>query len=256
MYHVISLTGTVASSIKSTEDETFFLVKSVKSYKDRAGATKVATAQCIVHVPEKYGKALEPRLGAGLRVSVRGVLLGNEIGNPFIREDEKRGVWTCFDIKSVSVKILAKETEGMESEDEFFGVFVGNLGRDPEMRYLPDATAVTNFSMALNTGHRSKETNEFVKETIWMRCAVWGTQAESAAKFLHKGSKCLVEGALVFDPETGAPRLYDRNDGSAGSSFEVTVFSYKLMDKKGEGPAPDFQGDTSYQGDGEEEIPF
>jgi len=99
---------------------------------------------------------------------------------------------------------------------------IGNLGRDPEMRYLPSGQAVTNISVASN--HTYTDSNgQKVKETTWFRVSVWGAQAESVNQYLQQGSRVLVEGRLRPDPETGNPRIWTRNDGTPGSNFEITA---------------------------------
>jgi single-strand DNA-binding protein len=98
--------------------------------------------------------------------------------------------------------------------------FVGNLGRDPEMRYLPDGTAVTNLNVACNRKFTGKD-GQSREQTTWYRVSAWGNQAEAANQYLSKGRQVLVEGELVPDPETGGPRLFTRQDGSIGASYEV-----------------------------------
>jgi single-strand DNA-binding protein len=100
---------------------------------------------------------------------------------------------------------------------------VGHLGQDPEMRYLPDGTAVTNLSVATNRRWTNQKTGQTEEETCWFRVAVWGKQAEAANQYLRKGRQVLVEGRLRPDPETGGPRLFSRRDGSVGASFEMTA---------------------------------
>ena len=97
----------------------------------------------------------------------------------------------------------------------------GNLGKDPEMRYLPSGQAVTNINVATNRVYTDSN-GQKVTETIWFRVSVWGAQGESVNQYLKKGSKVLVEGRLNADPETGGPRVFTRNDGSTGASFEMT----------------------------------
>jgi len=87
---------------------------------------------------------------------------------------------------------------------------VGNLGSEPEMRYMPDGTAITNFSLATSNSYTNKATGEKVKDTTWFRVSVWGKQGESANQYLKRGSKCLVEGSLKADPQTGSVRLWTR----------------------------------------------
>ncbi len=102
-------------------------------------------------------------------------------------------------------------------------IIVGNLGRDPEMRYMPDGTGVTSFSVA--TSSWRKEGNA----TAWFRVTVWGKQAEACNQYLQKGKQVLVEGELDFDTATGGPKMFDRNDGSKGVSFEVRANTVKFL---------------------------
>lgn len=138
-------------------------------------------------------------------------------------------------------------------------VIVGNLGRDPEMRYTPSGTPVTTMNVASN--HSYKDANgQQVKETTWFRVSVFGKMAESCAQYLAKGRMVLVEGRLRPDPQTGSPKLWDKSDGTKGASFDVLATSVKFMPSgtRGEnGPAAaaeDIPGAPEAQG--EEEIPF
>lgn len=72
---------------------------------------------------------------------------------------------------------------------------VGNLGRDPELRYTPQGNAVCNFSMATNEKRRDKG-GESQDVTTWFRITLWGKQAENASKYLTKGSSVYIEGRL------------------------------------------------------------
>jgi single-strand DNA-binding protein len=100
-------------------------------------------------------------------------------------------------------------------------ILVGNLGKEPEMRFTPSGQPVTTLSVATN--RRYENTNgQPVKETTWFRVTVWGKQAETCNQYLHKGSKVLVEGRLTPDPETGGPRVWE-NGGKFGASYEVTA---------------------------------
>lgn len=107
-------------------------------------------------------------------------------------------------------------------------IVVGNLGRDPEMRYMPDGTAVTNFSVA-TTRKWTGADGQPKEETAWVRVEVWRKQAESANQYLSKGSKVLVEGRIKPDPNTGGPRLYTRQDGSIGANFEMVADSVRFL---------------------------
>src|SRR4030095_13185553 len=74
-------------------------------------------------------------------------------------------------------------------------IIVGNLGRDPELRYTPQGSAVCNFSVATNEKKRDKA-GELQDVTTWFRVTLWNKQAENASKYLTKGSPVYVEGRL------------------------------------------------------------
>lgn len=112
-------------------------------------------------------------------------------------------------------------------------IIVGNLGRDPEMRYTPSGQAVTNFNIATNRQYTDSNGQQ-VKETIWFRVSTWGKTAETCNQYLKKGSKVLVEGRLVPDPATGGPRLWTRQDGTASASFEVSANTVRFLSSRGE----------------------
>ncbi len=108
-------------------------------------------------------------------------------------------------------------------------IVAGNLGGDPEMRYMADGTAVTNFSLATNRTWTDRNTGQPVKETTWFRISVWGRQAESVNQYLSRGRQALVEGRLRMDPNTGGPRLFTRQDGTVGASYEITADTVRFI---------------------------
>jgi single-strand DNA-binding protein len=77
-------------------------------------------------------------------------------------------------------------------------VLVGSLGQNPSMRYSPNGTAITTFSVATNRKWKTGD-GELKEETAWFRVSVFGKQAENCNEFLSKGAKVLVEGELVVD---------------------------------------------------------
>ena len=133
---------------------------------------------------------------------------------------------------------------------------LGYLGSDPEMRYMPDGTAVTSFSLATSKGWKDKATGEPVKQTTWFRVSVWGKRGENVNQYLTKGSKCLVEGELKPDTATGSPRIWTRQDGTVGASFEITAANVVFLDSKGEGVADTSADNGKPSAQGEDEIPF
>jgi single-strand DNA-binding protein len=134
-------------------------------------------------------------------------------------------------------------------------IIVGNLGKEPEMRYTPSGQAVTSFSVATSRQYTSSN-GQMVKETIWFRVSAWGKQAETCSQYLHKGSKVLVEGGLSPDASTGGPKTFTRKDGTVGASYDVTARTVRFMSPKGEGePAAPGEEAVPVVG-GEEDIPF
>jgi single-strand DNA-binding protein len=89
-------------------------------------------------------------------------------------------------------------------------IIVGNLGRDPETRYLPSGEAVTNISVATTDTWKDKATGEKKEATEWHRVSFFGKLAEIAGEYLKKGSQVYVEGSLrtrkYQDKETGKDR--------------------------------------------------
>lgn len=98
---------------------------------------------------------------------------------------------------------------------------VGNLGRDPELRYTPQGNAVCNFSMATNEKRRDKS-GELQDITTWFRITLWGRQAENASKYLQKGSQVYIEGRLKVDEWT------DR-DGNSRYTLDVTASDMQFL---------------------------
>ena len=135
-------------------------------------------------------------------------------------------------------------------------IIAGNLGRDPEMRYIPSGQAVTSFSVATNRQYTNSN-GERIKETVWFRVTVWGKMAETCNQYLQKGSKVLVEGRLTADPATGGPRLWTGNDGQPRASFEVTAQTVRFLSSRGEDSSySSGGGDDSYGLPPEDDIPF
>lgn len=111
--------------------------------------------------------------------------------------------------------------------------FIGRLGKDVSMRYQPDGKPVASFPVAVNDGSGDKKT------TIWYRVSVWDKLAENCNQYLHKGSKVYVEGRLIADKATGSPRLWKKDDGTQGVSFEISAASVEFLDGKAAEPEAD-----------------
>ena len=135
-------------------------------------------------------------------------------------------------------------------------IITGNTGRDPEMRYTPSGQPVCNFSVA-STRSWKNGAGEKVKETTWFKVATWGKLAEVCSQYVKKGMKVQVQGRLVADPVSGGPKLYSRQDGTQGASFEVTASSVEFLsggNGSGESSAETPEGGEAPASDNE--IPF
>lgn len=117
-------------------------------------------------------------------------------------------------------------------------VIVGNLGGDPELRYLQSGRPVCNFSVAVSERWRDRQTNEQQERTTWYRVAVWGQQAENCNTYLAKGRQVLVIGNV-------SARGYINNNGEAAASLDMTARSVQFL---GGGNRDDGQG--GWQGGG------
>jgi single-strand DNA-binding protein len=86
-------------------------------------------------------------------------------------------------------------------------ILLGTLGKDPELKYTPQGTAVTKFSMATNESYKDKQSGEWKERTEWHNIVCWQRTAEVAAEYLKKGSKAYIEGRITTrswdDKETG-----------------------------------------------------
>ena len=121
-------------------------------------------------------------------------------------------------------------------------IIMGNLTRDPEIRYNPNGTAVANFSLAVN--RRYKQGEEFKDEVSYIDVVVFGKQAENCSQYLSKGSAALVEGRLQ-------QRRWETDDGQKKSKVEVVAGNVQFMPKKQQGAEP--AADESID---EGDIPF
>ena len=110
---------------------------------------------------------------------------------------------------------------------------IARLGGMPEMRYSPSGNAATNFSAAINREWTGND-GQRQKETIWVRFSCWGKLAEIVNQYLKTGSLIYFEGRLNADPQSGGPRVYTRQDGSTGASFEITADTVRFLSARGE----------------------
>lgn len=107
---------------------------------------------------------------------------------------------------------------------------IGNLGQDPEIRYMPSGSAVCNFSVATAKRWKDKQTGEQKEHTEWHKCAAFGKLAEICDQWLRKGKQVYIEGEL-------RTRKWEK-DGQNHYSTEIVVDEMKMLGPKPEGGAP------------------
>lgn len=95
-------------------------------------------------------------------------------------------------------------------------ILIGNLGQDPEVRYLPQGGAVTNITLATSESWRDKQSGEMKEKTEWHRVVLFGKLAEIAGEYLRKGSQVYIEGQLQT-------RKWQDQQGQERYSTEVVV---------------------------------
>lgn len=105
---------------------------------------------------------------------------------------------------------------------------MGNLTRDPELRYIPSGTAVANFSLAINRPYKDAA-GEKKEEVSYVRVVVWGKMAEICGEYLTKGRPVLVEGRLKS-------RSWEAQDGQKKSALDVVATSVQFIGAKGDKP--------------------
>jgi len=103
-------------------------------------------------------------------------------------------------------------------------MIIGNLGRDPEMRYTPSGQAVTQFTVAVNRNYKDQQ-GERQEETEWFRIVCWGQQAEFAAEYLRKGAKVYIEGRLQT-------RQWEGQDGQKRYTTELVANTIQNLERR------------------------
>lgn len=103
-------------------------------------------------------------------------------------------------------------------------MIIGNLGRDPEMRYTPSGQPVTQFTVAVNRNYKN-QAGEWQEETEWFRIVAWGPLAERTAEYLRKGRKVYVEGRLQT-------RQWEGQDGQKRYTTELVANTVTPLDPR------------------------
>ena len=124
---------------------------------------------------------------------------------------------------------------------------IGNLGRDPELKYTQGGTAVLRFSIASNS--RKRDGGEWVDHTSWIEVVIFGKRAESLSKHIGKGSKVAVRGRIEI-------RTFEKKDGTQGKAVEFLADDLEFAG--GERRERSSGGGSAPQADGfaDEDLPF
>lgn len=120
-------------------------------------------------------------------------------------------------------------------------ILIGNLGVDPEVRYMPSGSAVANIRIATSETWKDKTTGEPQERTEWHRIAMFGKLGEIAGQYLRKGSKVYIEGRL-------RTRKWQGQDGQDRYTTEIVADQMQMLDGRGQGGAPGPNYGTNQQG--------
>lgn len=107
-------------------------------------------------------------------------------------------------------------------------ILVGNMGQDPEMKYMPSGGAVTNISIATSESWKDKNTGQQQERTEWHRVVFFNRLAEIAGEYLRKGSKVYIEGSL-------RTRKWQGQDGNDRYTTEIVASEMQMLDSRGDG---------------------
>jgi single-strand DNA-binding protein len=132
-------------------------------------------------------------------------------------------------------------------------ILIGNLGRDPELRYTPSGTAVANFSLA-TTDRFSNKQGERQERTEWHRIVAWGRTAELCAQYLSKGRSVYVEGRLQTNE-------WEDKEGQKRRTTEIVAQTVQFLGGRNAGesggaPRPSSGGDPDSPPPPSDDIPF
>jgi single-strand DNA-binding protein len=138
-------------------------------------------------------------------------------------------------------------------------ILIGNLGKDPEIKYFPDGTAVANFTIATSESWDDKATNEKKERTEWHRIVAFRRLAEICGEYLHKGKQTYIEGKLQT-------REWEDKDGNRRWTTEIVAQNMQMLGPKedgaggrpagGPGPGGDYISNNQVHNGPDTDIPF
>lgn len=131
-------------------------------------------------------------------------------------------------------------------------ILIGNLGKDPELRYTPSGIAVANFSIATNERWKDKDGN-YQDRTEWHRIVAWRKLAETVGEYLKKGSQVYIEGRLQT-------RTWEDQNGNKRSTTEIVADSLQMLGRREGVSSPDVAEPPTTSSDDEmaanDDLPF
>jgi len=126
-------------------------------------------------------------------------------------------------------------------------LLMGNLTRDPELRYTASGAAVASFGLAVN--RKFKQGEEWKDEVCYVDITVWAKQAENCAEYLHKGSPVFIEGRLNY-------QSWESEAGQKRNKLEVVANNIQFLGKPGGSKEPGAMGQDASYTDEKDDIPF
>jgi single-strand DNA-binding protein len=120
-------------------------------------------------------------------------------------------------------------------------ILIGNLGKDPEVRYMPSGSAVANLTLATTDSWKDKQSGEQQERTEWHNLVFYGRLAEIVGEYCKKGSKIYVEGRLQ------TRKWQDKNSGTDRYTTEIIVNDMQMLDSRGGGGGGDFKSGGARQ---------
>lgn len=106
-------------------------------------------------------------------------------------------------------------------------IIIGNVGRDPEMRYLQSGASVTSFSVAVTTRWTDRNTNEKREKTNWYSVSCWNKLSEIANQYVKKGTQIMIQGTV-------SARAYMGQDGEPRASLDLRAENFQLLGSRGD----------------------
>ena len=114
-------------------------------------------------------------------------------------------------------------------------IIIGNVGKDPETRFLPSGVQVTTFSVAVTRRWNDRNTNEQKEKTVWYRVSCWRQLAEIANSYVKKGTQVMIVGTIEA-------RAYTDNSGQPQATLELTADTMQLLGSRGDNQGGQRQG--------------